>query len=200
MDKAQIFAIERPSPKLLTLYVIRTLITTLFFVPVAPLVALGLYFRYQTLRYKFDEEGISMRWGLIFRKEINLTYARIQDIHIESGFVQRWLGLADIQIQTASGSALPEMTIEGVLEYEPLRDFLYAKMRGMKEHPKAALASGTEPRAASASQAELVSALRDVQMELRATRQALEEVAARGGAPQSVEAEAQAVGRGGRHV
>lgn len=200
MDKAQIFAIERPSSKLLTLYVIRTLITTLFFVPVAPLVALGLYFRYQTLRYKFDEEGISMRWGLIFRKEINLTYARIQDIHIESGFVQRWLGLADIQIQTASGSALPEMTIEGVLEYEPLRDFLYAKMRGMKEHPKAALASGAEPRAASASQAELVSALRDVQMELRATRQALEEVAARGGAAQAVEAEVQGVGRGGRHV
>src|SRR5690606_357362 len=88
------------------------------------------YFRYHTLRYDIDEEGIRMRWGILFRREVTLTYARIQDIHLASNVVERWLGLGRIQVQTASGSASAEMTIEGIREIEPLRDFLYARMRG----------------------------------------------------------------------
>src|SRR6185369_12043401 len=87
-------------------------------------------FRYHTLRYRFDEEGIHMRVGILFRRELNLTYARIQDIHLRSGILQRWLGLANVQIQTASGSSGPELVIEGFKEYEAIRDFLYTRMRG----------------------------------------------------------------------
>ena len=71
-------------------------------------VLLPLYFRYHTMRYAFDEEGVHMRWGILFRKEINLTYARIQDIHITSGPLQRWLGLANVharQLGTARARA-----------------------------------------------------------------------------------------------
>jgi hypothetical protein len=60
MDERAIFAVERPHPRLLKLYVIRSILT-------GPgiFVALPLYFfRYHTLRYKFDEEGIHMRWGI----------------------------------------------------------------------------------------------------------------------------------------
>src|SRR5436190_8117995 len=92
-----------------------------------------LYFRYHTLRYSFDLEGVKMSWGILFRREINLTYSRIQDIHLSSGFIQRWLRLADIQIQTASGSASAEMTIEGLLEHEVVREYLYQRMRGLKD-------------------------------------------------------------------
>jgi putative membrane protein len=46
-----------------------------------------------------------MRWGILFRREISLTYARIQDIQLSSNLVERWLGLAKIQLQTASGSS-----------------------------------------------------------------------------------------------
>lgn len=72
-----------------------------------------------------------MRWGVLFRREIHLTSARIQDIHLSSNVVERWLGLARIEIQTASGSAKAEMTIHGVRESEELRDFLYSRMRGV---------------------------------------------------------------------
>ena len=65
-----------------------------------------------------------MRWGILFRREVSLTYRRIQDIHLRSGILQRWLGLADILVQTASGSAGAEMTIEGLQEYEQVREFL----------------------------------------------------------------------------
>ena len=131
-DEAAVFALDRPHPKLWTYYWICCLPLVLF-PPMALLVGLLHWFRYHTMRYRFDAEGINMRWGILFRREVILNYARIQDIHLVSNLVERWLGLARIQIQTASGSATPEMTIEGITEFEHLRDFLYAKMRGTRE-------------------------------------------------------------------
>ena len=104
-----------------------------------------------------------MRWGILFRREITLTYARIQDIHLTSNIVERWLKLARIQIQTASASAAAEMTIEGLHEFETVRDFLYTKMRGVRGKP-----------AVAAPKEDLASALREVAAELRAVREALE--------------------------
>ena len=54
------------------------------------------------------------------------------------------MGLATVSIQTAAGSANPELTIDGVLEAEALRDFLYTKMRGVRDHahPGAATTHG----------------------------------------------------------
>src|SRR5262245_566877 len=93
---------------------------------------LPMFFKYETLKYRFDDDGMSMSWGILFRREILLTYRRIQDIHLTRNIVQRWLGLATVSVQTASGSSGAEMAIEGILEAEPLRDFLYAQMRGAK--------------------------------------------------------------------
>ena len=177
----EIFAIERPDSSLLTYYVGASLVAGPFF----PFVLIPLYFRYHTMRYRFSDEGVSMRWGVLFRKEINLTFARIQDIHLTSNIVERWLGLARIQIQTASGSSKAEMTIEGVREYRALRDFLYARMRGARGiGPVAAVgapadnlsAAGTP--AAGGTAGELAATLRQAVAELRAIREALE---ARGG-------------------
>ena len=81
----------------------------------------------------FDDEGIWKRQGLLWRREVNVAYRRIQDIHLTNGILQRWLGLATVSIQTAAGSANPEVTIDGVLEAEALRDFLYTKMRGVRD-------------------------------------------------------------------
>jgi putative membrane protein len=91
-----------------------------------------LFFKYETLRYKFEDDGMSMSWGFLYKHEINLTYRRIQDIHLTRNLIQRWLGLATVSIQTASGSAGPEMSIEGILQPEQLRDYLYSRMRGAR--------------------------------------------------------------------
>jgi uncharacterized protein len=121
--------IERPDPTLLTYYLIVSLVAG----PLCFIAAIPLWIRYSTLRYKFDDEGISMCWGILFRREIYLTYKRIQDIHLTRNIVQRWMNLATISVQTASGKSEAEMTIEGILQPEQLRDFLYSKMRGAKE-------------------------------------------------------------------
>ncbi|MCA9550526.1 MAG: PH domain-containing protein [Myxococcales bacterium] len=155
--EVDITTIERPHRKLWTYYIVSSLLAG----PALPIVLLVRWFRYETLRYRFDDEGISMSWGILFRRQINLTYRRIQDIHLSSNVLERWLGLARIEIQTASGNAGAEMTIEGLLEFEALRDHLYSKMRGTTDK---AASEG------SSVQQELLTALHAVTEELSALR------------------------------
>ncbi|HQR39272.1 MAG TPA: PH domain-containing protein [Blastocatellia bacterium] len=166
-DEAAIHAIDRPDHRLWTYYIFASILAgpaILFILPYR-------YFRYHSMRYRFDDEGVSMSWGILFHREINLTYARIQDIHLSSNLLERWLGLAKIQVQTASGTSGAELTIEGVREFDALRDYLYSKMRGTKLHahasPQSALAAGSEP-------ADLAAVLSDVAGELHAIRVAFE--------------------------
>ncbi|MCE9620504.1 MAG: PH domain-containing protein [Planctomycetes bacterium] len=118
--------ITRPDPVLRTYYIIVAILTLPAVVITLPL----LMFKYKSLRYRFDDEGIAMSWGILFRREMYLTYRRIQDIHVTRGIIQRWLGIATISVQTASGGMGSDMLIEGIVEYDALRDFLYRRMRG----------------------------------------------------------------------
>ena len=168
---ARIMSLERPHSALWTYYVLRALLTGPGLVVVLPY----LFFRYYTLRYRFDEEGIHMRVGILFRREVNLTYARIQDIHLRSGFLQRWLGLANLEIQTASGSATAELVIEGFKEYEAIRDFLYTRMRGYRTGPAAEKPGApASPASAALGDAEAVALLTGIRDELRRTRELME--------------------------
>ncbi len=169
LSDQEILGLERPESGLMTYYVMLAFIAgPFFFIPLIPL-----YFRYHTLRYRFDEEGISMRWGVLFRREIHLTYSRIQDIHLVSNAVERWLGLARIKIQTASGSAKAEMTIEGIGAYAQLRDFLYTRMRGARGEGGAAAVREEAGATGDDTAAELAATLRTVAEELRGLRRDL---------------------------
>lgn len=167
-----------PAASLLQYY----LLTSLLFGPFFIIAAVPMYFRYRTLRYDIDEEGITMRWGILFRREVSLTYARIQDIQLSSNVVERRLGLARIQLQTASGSASAEMTIEGMHDVEAMRDFLYARMRGAADPSTATptdRSSDADPitkvsgstNVSAADVAELTAVLDAVAAELRALRE-----------------------------
>lgn len=167
-------ALERPDPSLLTYYIIRAVLTG----PAVVFMLPYLFFRYHTLRYRFDEEGIHMKVGILFRQEINLTYARIQDIHLKSGLLQRWLGLANVEVQTAAGSAGAELVVEGFKEYEAIRDFLYTKMRGHHVRPGPRPASTTVDASsvtATATTPQTVALLLTIRDELRRTRELLEQ-------------------------
>ena len=175
-DEAAILAITRPDKALWNYYLLGCVI----FPPLFPILILPAYFRYHTMRYKFTDEGISMSWGILFRREIILNYARIQDIHLRSNLVERWLGLARILVQTASGSASAELTLEGLKQFDAVRDFLYSKMRGVKDagpHRPAPTSAASQANAAPLdpiAAAELTNTLREVTREMRAIRQAWE--------------------------
>jgi putative membrane protein len=158
----RISAIERPSPPLWTYYVLKAIASTVAF----PITFVLLFFRYHTMRYRFDAEGIHMRWGILVRHEVMLNYSRIQDIQLRANVVERWLGLARIEIQTASGSSGAQMTLEGLLNFVEVRDFLYSRMRGAR-HP-------ADTPAATIESESLAHVLADVAHELQAIRQLLE--------------------------
>src|SRR4051812_7388497 len=156
-----IAAIERPCPELFKYYLLKAIASNVAF----PLTVLILYFRYHTMRYRFDAEGIHMSWGIIMRHEILLNYSRIQDIQLQSNVVERWLGLARIEVQTASGTAGSEMTLEGIKDHAAMRDFLYSRMRGARHLADTPAAPVDDS---------LAGILTEVAAELRAVRQALE--------------------------
>jgi len=165
-------SITRPDPALRTYYLLCAAMTLFGF----PFVVLPLMFKYHTLQYHLDDKGIKMSWGVLFHREIYLTYRRIQDIHVSRNLFHRWLGLAAVSVQTASGSSGAEMTIEGIKNPERLRDFLYRQMRGAKDelsHPSVdarEAASGSVGATSSNSDAAL-QLLREIRDEVKRLRE-----------------------------
>lgn len=164
-------SITRPDLALRTYYILCAACTVFGF----PIVIWPLMFKYYTLRYMFDDKGVSMSWGVLFHREMYLTYQRIQDIHVTRNLFHRWLGLAAVAVQTASGSSGAEMTIEGIRNPEALRDFLYSKMRGARPPERATEVDSGEgasvdSTASKASDDEALTLLRDIRDELRTLR------------------------------
>jgi uncharacterized protein len=151
--------ITQPHERLLTYYSILALLT----LPAFPVTMIVLYIKYRTMRFRFDHEGIWKRQGLLWRRETNVAYRRIQDIHLTNGIIQRWLGLATVSIQTAAGSSTAEVTIDGVLEAEALRDFLYSRMRGVRDgaHAVAPVTEGASDGAIHDETLALLTEIRD---------------------------------------
>ncbi len=173
--EATVKAIESPHRNLLWLYIIQMLLVF----PAAPFIFLPMYFHYHTLKYRFDDDGVHASWGILLRREVSLTYARIQDIHLRRGLFERWLGLGSVQIQTASGAGASDLVIEGLTAFDEVRDFLYAKMRGATSRPRAPARPAALTAAGASVDTEAVKLLVEIRDDLKAVRDKLE--AARGG-------------------
>jgi putative membrane protein len=159
----------RPVPALMTYYLIVSMFTLVAF----PIVVLPLLFKYYSLRYRFDDEGVSMSWGVLYKREIFLTYRRIQDIHVSRGIIQRQFGLATVAVQTASGSTGAQMSIEGIGDPEGLRDYLYSKMRGSRHETgpgETQVAVNTAVSADTASGDEALVLLQEILEQIKALR------------------------------
>lgn len=171
--EATVFGIQRPKPELLTLYFIYSLASLIAF----PIVLVPLYFRYHTLKFRFDGEGVGVSYGILFRRETYLTYARIQDIHLTRNLFERWLGIGTVEIQTASSSFGAEVSIPGTDQFNEIRDYLYSRMRGGREHQEAEVRHATE----AVPDQDLSAALLEAAAAMRETAKALRERGGRGG-------------------
>jgi uncharacterized membrane protein YdbT with pleckstrin-like domain len=101
-------------------------------------VVTGLFVRYKTLRYHFDESGVGQSWGLFFRRETFVAYARIQDIQVQRSVFEKWFGLGTIEVQTASAGSGAEATLDGLREFDSVAEFLRERLRGRNAPPVAA--------------------------------------------------------------
>ncbi len=129
---ARVGKIARPEKALLVYY----LLISFFGLFAFPIVFIPLFFRYETLRYRIDDQGVFMSYGILFRREVQLTYARMQDIHLSQNLLERWLNIGTVTVQTAGSGEGGNLGIVGVKDFEPIRDYLYARMRGVRDEGK----------------------------------------------------------------
>ncbi|WJI10343.1 PH domain-containing protein [Methanobacterium sp. CWC-01] len=94
---------------------------------------------YGTIRYKLDQEEVEWHRGVWFKNTGIVPYNRITNVDISQGPISRFLGIGTVKIQTA-GYSNPnqawgnpsEITIQGVVEFESLRNILIGFVRGRK--------------------------------------------------------------------
>ena len=71
-------------------------------------------YRYISLRYRLLSDELVVTEGVFFRNERHIPFARIQNIDLVQGPLQRLLGVADVRIETAGGSE-PEAILRVLL-------------------------------------------------------------------------------------
>ena len=94
---------------------------------------------YNTMLYKRTPNEIVWRRGVWFKNTGIVPYNRITNIDIVQGPISRSLGIASIRIQTAGysgpsggGGMLAEIRIEGMEQFEELRELIMGFVRGKK--------------------------------------------------------------------
>lgn len=94
---------------------------------------------YDTMLYKLTQNEIVWRRGVWFKNTGIVPYNRITNIDIVQGPVSRSFGIASIKIQTAGysgpsggGGMLAEIRIEGMEQFEDLRELIMGFVRGKK--------------------------------------------------------------------
>ena len=106
-----------------------------------------------------------MRWGILFRREVTLTYARIQDIHLPATSWSGGWGWPRSRCRRPAGAPKAEMTIEGLPRFEARPRLPLSRMRGAPRPAAAPPAPARTRRAAPPRRRrllEVAAALREV--------------------------------------
>jgi len=125
----------------LTMFAVPTLflLGTMLFLPLLLVILFILYWipkYYHSMRYKLTRDEMTWRRGVWFRNTGIVPYNRITNVDITQGPISRSLGIAALKIQTAGYSGqttrTSEIKIEGVREFEEMREFIMELVRGRK--------------------------------------------------------------------
>ena len=114
------------------------------------------FFRYFTLKYRFGEEELVVRRGLIFRSERHIPVDRIQNINLTQGILHRLFGVADVSIETAGGKE-PEAVLK-VLSVDAVTHMRRRVFNDSPAAPGAGAANGLGAGAAAGVEGEIAPA------------------------------------------
>lgn len=90
---------------------------------------------YETMQYKLTANEIVRKRGVWFKQTGIVPYSRITNIDTTQGPISRMLSIAALKIQTAGYSGQQtraEMRIEGMEQFEELRELIMEFVRGKK--------------------------------------------------------------------
>lgn len=162
-------AVDSGMPGFVTYVAIAILIAVVVFI----LLWVGLY--YKSVVYHLNTTEMTWKRGVWFRKTGIVPYNRITNVDIVQGPVMRLFGISHLKIQTAGFSgnnSTSEISIEGVVEPEPLRALIMDFVRGANPSPAA---TGGAMETVSPAQAVQSGELAALINEVAAIRKLLEE-------------------------
>lgn len=132
---------------------------------------------YELRWYIVTDRSLRIRSGIFNVQELTMTFANIQEVRVSSNPLQLLLGLADVEVRTAGGSASAHGMgrshlgrFEGVDNAEAIRDLLVERLRVYRD---SGLGDAVETVAPAQSGGAL-DAARELLAEARAVREALQ--------------------------
>lgn len=87
--------------------------------------------------YEFNDEGLRLERGIIWKRYSNVPYERIQNVDVHRGIIARMLGFSSLMIQTAGYSGY--MHAEGYIpalemkHAEQVRNFVMKKITNRRK-------------------------------------------------------------------
>ncbi len=115
-----------------------------FFVASLPFTFLMVYLDYQLRWYIVTDRSLRIREGLIKVAERTLSFANIQNLSVRQGPLQRFFGIADLEVRSAGGGSpkpgqdkthedLHVGKFRGVDNAEEIRDAILVRVRQLKD-------------------------------------------------------------------
>jgi putative membrane protein len=104
---------------------------------VLALVVIGItsFIYYKRFLWEITETNILIRSGLIFKKQVQISFLRVQSIDFNAGIVERILGIVRLKIETAGGASNRGVMIPALKlnEAEALRAEVFSRKRCMSQ-------------------------------------------------------------------
>ena len=118
--------------------------------------------RYWTTTYRITNDQLIVRQGVLFRSERYIPLVRVQNVDLVQNFFHRLLSVAEVRIETASGSE-PEAVLKvlGLDEVDRMRQQIFSRrMRSadteLAEGTQLAETQGLQPQPAEEQPVELL--------------------------------------------
>lgn len=92
--------------------------------------------------YLVSDRSLRIREGLVRLQEKTMTFANVQHVGIKQNPIQRWLGIADVEVRTAGGGAKKDEQqkedlhvgyLRGVDNAEEVRDVIRERLRRQRD-------------------------------------------------------------------
>ncbi len=86
-------------------------------------------FNWYFYTYRYEDGYLHLKTGVIVKKERSIKQERVQTVNIQRGLIQRLLGLASLQVQTAGAGGETEFSLTAIAldEAERIKDSLESK-------------------------------------------------------------------------